>query len=85
MKSLANDITVVKKNQNEMIIPFHQSPKIIISTNYTIAGSDDSTLVRQFEVEFSDHYNTSHRPIDEFGHSSLMSGAVRSGIVLIII
>ena len=57
-----------KKNQNEMIIPFHQSPKIIISTNYTIAGSDDSTLDRQFVVEFSDHYNKSHRPIDEFGH-----------------
>ena len=65
---ITDDITVEKKNQNEMIIPFHQSPKIIISTNYTIAGSDDSTLDRQFVVEFSDHYNKSHRPIDEFGH-----------------
>ena len=65
---ITDDITVEKKNQNEMIIPFHQSPKIIISTNYTITGSDDSTLDRQFVVEFSDHYNKSHRPIDEFGH-----------------
>ena len=65
---ITDDITVEKKNQNEMIIPFHQSPKIIISTNYTIAGSDDSTLDRQFVVEFSDHYNKAHRPIDEFGH-----------------
>ena len=64
---ITDDITVEKKNKDELIIPFKQSPKIIISTNYTIAGSDDSTLDRQFVVEFSDHYNKSHRPIDEFG------------------
>ncbi len=65
---ITDDITVEKKNQNEMIIPFHQSPKIIISTNYTIPGSDDSTLDRQFIIEFSGHYNKTHKPIDEFGH-----------------
>lgn len=65
---ITDDITVEKKNQNEIIIPFHQSPKIIISTNYTIEGSDDSTIDRQFIIEFSDHYNKIHRPIDEFGH-----------------
>ena len=65
---ITDDITVERKNQNEIIIPFQQSPKIIISTNYTIEGSDDSTLDRQFIIEFSDHYNKSHRPIDEFGH-----------------
>ncbi len=65
---ITDDITVERKNQNEIIIPFQQSPKIIISTNYTIEGSDDSTLDRQFIIEFSDHYNKNHRPIDEFGH-----------------
>ena len=65
---ITDDITVERKNQNEIIIPFHQSPKIIISTNYTIDGSDDSTIDRQFIIEFSDHYNKSHRPIDEFNH-----------------
>ena len=65
---ITDDITVERKNQNEIIIPFQQSPKIIISSNYTIDGSDDSTLDRQFIIEFSDHYNKSHRPIDEFGH-----------------
>lgn len=65
---ITDDITFEKKNQNEIIIPFHQLPKIIISTNYTIEVSDDSTLDRQFVVEFSDHYNKTHRPIDEFRH-----------------
>jgi|GEM_PF-587683 len=65
---ITDDITIEKKNQDEIIIPFHQSPKIIISTNYTIDGTDDSTLERQFVVEFSDHYNRTNKPIDEFGH-----------------
>ena len=65
---ITDDLTVEKKNQNEIIIPFHKSPKIIISTNFTIPGSDDSSIDRQFVVEFSDHYNKRHRPIDEFKH-----------------
>ncbi len=65
---ITDGITVEKKNKDEMTIPFDQSPKVIISTNYTIAGVDDSTLDRQFIVEFSDHYSKSHKPIDEFGH-----------------
>src|SRR3989339_169368 len=65
---ITDDITVEKKNQNEIIIPFHESPKVLISTNYTIDGSDDSTLDRQFVIEFSDHYNIKHTPITEFGH-----------------
>jgi hypothetical protein len=65
---ITDDITVEKKNKNEIIIPFHKSPKILISTNYSIEGSDDSTMDRQFVVEFSDYYNKNHKPIDEFGH-----------------
>ncbi|MFA7421266.1 MAG: bifunctional DNA primase/polymerase [Melioribacteraceae bacterium] len=65
---ITDDITVEKKNKDEFIIPFNQSPKILISTNYTIEGADDSALDRQFVVEFSDHYNRRHTPISEFGH-----------------
>lgn len=65
---ITDDITVEKKNKDEMIIPFEQSPKIIISTNYSIEGADDSALDRQFVVEFSDHYSIKHKPQNEFGH-----------------
>jgi hypothetical protein len=34
-----------------------------------LKGVDDSTLDRQFVVEFSDYYNKSHCPIDEFGEN----------------
>jgi phage/plasmid-associated DNA primase len=65
---ITDDIAVEKNNQNKIIILFHQSHKVAISMNYTIEGADDSMLHRQFVIEFSDHYNKVHRPIDEFGH-----------------
>ena len=64
---LTEGITIEKKNRDEMYIPFAESPKVVISTNYSIKGVDDSTVDRQFIVEFSDHYNKLNRPIDEFG------------------
>ena len=50
-----------------LFIPYPESPKIVISSNYTIRGVDDSTRDRQFIVEFSDHYNKRNRPVHEFG------------------
>jgi hypothetical protein len=64
---LTEGITIEKKNKDEFYIPFAESPKLVISTNYSIKGVDDSTVDRQFIIEFSDHYNKQNRPIDEFG------------------
>ena len=49
-------------------LPFAESPKFLISTNYTIEGTGGSHEDRIFEVEFTDHYNARHKPVDEFGH-----------------
>ena len=66
--SLITDGCVVeRKNKDEIFIPFNESPKIVLSTNFSITGVDDSTLDRQFIIEFSDFYNKSHRPVDDFG------------------
>ena len=66
--SLITDGCVVeRKNKDEIFIPFSESPKIVLSTNFSISGMDDSTLDRQFIIEFSDYYNKSHRPVDDFG------------------
>ena len=56
-----------KKNKDELIIPFEYSPKILLSTNYTLSGVDESTLRRQFIIEFSDYFNIKYTPEDEFG------------------
>ncbi len=67
--SLITDGCVVeRKNKDEIFIPFNESPKIVLSTNFSITGVDDSTIDRQFIIEFSDYYNKSHRPVDDFGN-----------------
>lgn len=63
---ITEGITVEKKNRDEFFIPFESAPKILITTNYSIDGTDDSTMDREFVVEFSDFYNKKHRPIDDF-------------------
>lgn len=63
---ITDSIAVEKKNKDQINIPFSESPKVLISTNFTIEGIDRSTVDRQFVVEFSDHYNETHRPIHDF-------------------
>ena len=65
---ITDDMTIEYKNKQPFSIKFEESPKIMISTNYTIKGIGDSYKDRMFEIEFSDHYNTQHKPIDDFGH-----------------
>lgn len=63
---ITDGIAVEKKNKDQITIPFSESPKILISTNFTIEGVDRSTVDRQFVVEFSDFYSEEHRPIHDF-------------------
>ncbi|MDQ3020096.1 MAG: hypothetical protein M3R36_05955 [Bacteroidota bacterium] len=63
---ITDNMTIEKKNKDAFSIPFDESPKIFLSTNYVIKEDDDSTADRKFEVEFSDYYNTKHRPINDF-------------------
>jgi primase-like protein len=65
---LTDDMTVEYKSQHPITLKFEDSPKIFISTNYTIPGNGDSYKDRMFEIEFSEHYSASNKPIDEFGH-----------------
>lgn len=65
---ITDAITIEKKNQPEFSIPFEQSPKILISTNYAIQIDGTSGEDRKWEIEFSDFYNKTHRPIDDFSH-----------------
>lgn len=64
---ITDGITIERKNKDEIHINYNESPKVVISTNFSISGVDDSTLDRQFIVEFSDYYNKSHRPVHDFG------------------
>lgn len=61
-------MTIEKKGQDAYQIPFQDSPKISITTNYTINGSGASHERRVFEVEIANYFNEYHTPEIEFGH-----------------
>lgn len=64
---ITDGITIERKNKDEIHIGYNESPKVVMSTNFSISGVDDSTLDRQLIIEFSDYYNKSHRPVHDFG------------------
>lgn len=65
---ITEGIQIEYKGQTAIQIPVEQSPKIIITTNYTISGTGGSFDRRKFEVEMSSHFNSKHTPLDEFKH-----------------
>ena len=60
---VTGDMLVNPKNQNAFLIPFFESPKLAITTNYAPFGLDTSTIARILFVSFSDWY---HGETDEF-------------------
>jgi hypothetical protein len=60
-------ITIEKKNKDAIKLPIEKSPKVMISTNYSVGGEGNSFERRKWDVEFSQHYNKDHTPIHDFG------------------
>lgn len=71
---ITGDLNVNPKNQNAYLIPFHQSPKFCITTNYAPYGLDTSTSERILFSAFADWYHgeseeyPKREPKDDFGH-----------------
>ncbi len=65
---ITEGITLEKKNKDAIIVPVQDSPKILITTNYTIGGVGGSFERRKHEVELSAHFGSHHTPAQEFGH-----------------
>lgn len=64
---ITEGITLEKKNKDAIKIPVNRSPKILITTNYTIGGVGGSFERRKWEIEFSSYFSHKHTPLNEFG------------------
>jgi hypothetical protein len=65
---ITEGITIEYKGKDSIKLDVTESPKIIITTNYTIKGDSASFIDRMYEVEMSSYFNDRHTPIKEFGH-----------------
>jgi hypothetical protein len=59
---------VERKYENRVTIPFEDSPKVLITTNYTVEGKGSSHRRRKIEFILSDEYDDEWTPEDRFGH-----------------
>jgi hypothetical protein len=64
---ITEGIEVEKKNKEQFKIPFEDSPKILVTTNYMIAGSGSSHERRKIELELANYYHSGFTPKDDFG------------------
>lgn len=65
---ITEGITIEYKGQDAIKLPINKSPKIIITTNYTVGGIGGSFERRKFEVELSAYFNSNRTPLQVFGH-----------------
>jgi len=64
---ITEGITLEKKNKDAIKIPYEQSPKVVITTNYAIKGKGSSFDRRKWELELTRYYGSGFTPYDEFG------------------
>lgn len=65
--NITGDWTINYKGGRRITVPFAKSAKIYIATNHAIRGSGSSFTDRQWLLAFSDFYNDTHKPVDDFG------------------
>ncbi len=65
---ITEGLTIEYKGQGAVKLPVEKSPKIVITTNYTIKGEGGSFDARKHELELSSYFNKDHTPKKQFGH-----------------
>jgi hypothetical protein len=63
---ITDKMDVQRKHVNKMIIDFDSSPKIAITTNYTIPQNTDSYADRKQLILLNNYFNANHKPESEF-------------------
>jgi hypothetical protein len=65
---ITEKLVVERKYENKFVIPFEESPKVILTTNYTIEGTSGSHKRRKVEFILSETFDADYSPEDKFGH-----------------
>lgn len=63
---ITEGITIEYKGKDAIKLPISESPKVLISTNYTIRAEGGSFQRRMFEVELSSFFGAHRTPLDYF-------------------
>ncbi len=67
LNNLTEGWTVKELYKNELVLPFSESPKVWMDTNYTLRGSGNAFDRSIYVVEFAKYFCKTHTPWHEFG------------------
>jgi hypothetical protein len=65
--TITDGMVIEKKGKDEFHIPFSRSPKMLITTNYAIAGTSSSHARRRLDLVLESHFSDNYTPYDLFG------------------
>jgi hypothetical protein len=64
---ITGKLMINSKGIRKFTLSERDTPKLYITTNHAINGSSSSFKDRQALIAFSDYYNETHKPVDDFG------------------
>lgn len=64
---LTDDMPIERKHKPIEVLPYEESPKIVITTNYSIKGNTSSFKRRRFDTFLNNYYSDQRTPSSEFG------------------
>ena len=64
---LTGSMMINKKNKAQVIMPFEKSPKIFLTSNYSVGAMDISSQRRKYEFAINKYFGKDVEPIDIFG------------------
>ena len=65
--TITNGMQIEYKNMPAIKLNYDETPKLLITTNYTVSGTGSSFERRRHEIEVSNYFNHIHTPFKEFG------------------
>ncbi len=65
---ITDGMVVDKKYENKKYFAYENTPKVLLTTNYTVFGEGESHQRRKVEFELSNYYNINYSPKQKFGH-----------------
>lgn len=70
---LSNGLPIRRLYQDLITIPYEQSPKFMLTSNFVVAGMGDSHDRRKIEFEISRYFNRRRTPLNEYGSRFFIS------------
>ncbi|MGM0582855.1 MAG: hypothetical protein ACQETL_19420 [Bacteroidota bacterium] len=64
---VSTGLQIQRKYKDDVFIPFEDSPKVVITTNYAVIGEGSSFKGRTFEFEVSNTFSADYQPNDKYG------------------